>query len=344
MSYTNQTTSSMADFISKLDTFLSGTPGWTTVHTPGSGEWSARKTGAGFDIAIATQWDTGSPNTLGIYQWHGAVYNGGASPWAQNDDSGGGAASTSEASLALARKCIITDTPVQFWCFEDDNYFHVVVQIDTDDFRHFGAGVLTLFNDWTGGEYVYGHRQDTNFTGANGVVVGNNTQLLDGRLADTTPGINNAEDYAATIHVTGMDNQVASGMYAVCMGNQASVNLGNDRQAAPKARLHFLGGYGAGPFARFYSQFRGTKQRSLSPMWPIIQFYWNRTTDDLYGPMSQMPDVRGMNIRNFTAGEELVIGSDTWMVFPTSRKSIADVMTGTGFSGYQGIAYKKVTT
>lgn len=342
--FTNQTTSSLADLIDKLNTFLGTTVGtWTTHHVPASGEFAARKVSGGIDIGFASQWDTSSPLFLGIYHFHGAAYNAGNSPWDQNDDSGGGAASTSDASLALARRVRIGNTPTQFWCFEDDHYFHVVVQVDEDDFRHFGAGYLTKFNDWTGGEYVYGHRRDVNFSGNLAMTVGNNTQLLDGRLADTSPGINNAEDYAATVHVEGLDDQTAGGKYAVCMGNQGSGNLGDDRQGSPEPRVHFLGGYGGGPFATALSKFRGTTQRALNPMWPILQFYWNRTTDNLQGPMGQMPDVRGVNIRDFTAGEEVVIGGDTYVLFPTHFRSAADTISGTGSSGYQGIAYKKVT-
>ena len=88
MSYTNQLTTNLADLISKLNTFLSGVPGWTTHHVPANGEFAARKTGVGFDIGFASQWDTASPDYLGIYQWHGAAYNPAFSPWDQNDDSG----------------------------------------------------------------------------------------------------------------------------------------------------------------------------------------------------------------------------------------------------------------
>lgn len=343
MSFINQITTSMADFISKLNTFLSGTPGWTTTHTPASGEWAARKTPGSFDVGIATQWDTSTVGALGIYQFHGAAYSSGSSPWAQNDDSGNGAASASNASLLLSRQALIADSPLQFWCFEDDDYFHVVVQRDADDYVHFGAGALDKFNDWTGGEYVYGHFQDVLFT-TNQAIKGNSTMLLDGLAVDTSPGHNDQEIWVATMRVEGLDDQPAGGKYAVCMGNQASGNLGNDRQAVPVARVHVLGGYRAGPFSHPFATFRGTKARGLNPMHPITPFYWNRVTDDLHGPLGQMKDVRGVNIRDFAAGEEVTIGSDTWVMFPSARKALSDTQGGVAFSQYQGIAYKKVTT
>jgi hypothetical protein len=347
VSYTNQTTTTLADFISKLNTFLAGTPGWTTTHTPASGEFAARKTGAGFDIGFATKWDTGTPSNLGIYQWYNAAYNTGANPWAQTNDSGNGAASATNATLATARHAPITNTPVQFWCFEDDNYFHCVVQTTTTNFVHFGAGYLDKFNDWTGGEYVYGFRKDQNNTGLAALSGPSATILLDGLTADVSGfGYNDAELFCATMHAEGLAGQGGSEKWCVVMGNQASANLGNDRQGSPQARRHMLGGYRGGVLMKNLNvAFRGSLGRGLCPMAPIIPFYWRRSPDEVYGPMGQMKDVRQINIASFVAGDEITIGSDTWVVFPAAAKSSADAMSGgAGFTGYQGIAYKKVTT
>jgi hypothetical protein len=345
MSYTNQTTSSLADLISKLNTFLSGTPGWTTNHIPASGVFAARKTGAGFDIGFASQWSTAAPNNLGIYQWYNAAYNTGASPWAQSNDSGNGAASTTDATLGTARSVPITNAPLQFWCFEDDHYFHCVVQVTSTIYAHFGAGLLDKFNDWTGGEYVYGHRRDVNFSGNAALGVGNSTILLDGLLANTSPGlVTGAELWAATVHAEGLAGQGVNEKWCVSMGNQASANLGNDRQGSPQPRRHWMGGHRGGLHTKNLGQFRATLARGLCPMYPITSYYWRRSPDEVYGPMGQMKDVRGANIRDFAAGDEITVGSDVWVVFPAAQKSAADTMTGNGFTGYQGIAYRKVTT
>lgn len=345
MSYTNQTTSSLADLISKLNTFLSGTPGWTTNHIPASGVFAARKTGAGFDIGFASQWDTTSPGNLGVYQWHNAAYNTGVSPWAQTNDSGNGAASTTNATLATARHVAITNTPLQFWCFEDDNYFHCVVQVTTSIFVHFGAGVMDKFNDWTGGEYVYGHRRDTLFGGSTAISAGNSTYLLDGRLTDTSPGLDaGAELHAATIRAEGLAGQGGSERWCVSMGNQPSANLGNDRQGSPQPRRHWMGGYRGGLHAKSLGLFRATLGRGLCPIYPIVSYYWRRSPDQVYGPMGVMKDVRGANIRDFAAGDEVTVGSDVWVVFPSGQKALSDLFSDPGYAGYQGIAYRKVTT
>ncbi len=345
MSYTNQTTTNLADLISKLNTFLSGTPGWTTNHIPASGVFAARKSGAGYDIGFAAQWDTATPGNLGIYQWTGGAYNTGVNPWQQTNDSGNGFAGTSNASLNTARFANITNTPSQFWCFEDDHYFHCVVQLaDTVNYVHFGAGLLDKFNDWTGGEYVYGHTKTT--VGAS-MQSTNSTFMLDGVILNTsgTPNMSaSAQLFAATIHAEGLAGQGVNEKWCVSMGNQSSANLGNDRQGSPQPRRHWVGGFRGSSWALNFGQFRGTLNRALCPMYPLVSMYWRRSPDEIYGPMGQMKDVRGVNVRDYAAGDEVTVGSDTWVVFPAAQKSTSDGTPTNGETGYLGVAYRKVTT
>lgn len=330
----------MVDLIGKLNTFLKGTPGWTTHEANfAGGEWAARKTPAGIDIGIATQWDTAGPNHLGIYQWHGAAYNTGNAPWAQNDDSGNGAASTSNASLVLQRFAGISDSPEKLWVFEDDHYFHAVVRwpfSGSDVYTHFGAGILDKYNDWTGGEYVYGGRAQLG-TASDVAILAGSTNILDGIVNGATMELN-----AATIRMESMADQVAGGKYAVHMGNQGSGSLGNDRQSSPKARIHTAGGFRAGPGVSAWGQFAGTLAAGLLPGYPFNVFHWNRTTGNVHGPLGVVKDVRGINIKNYTVGQELNIGGDIWIVFPSFKKWVSGSLSGT--TGYQGIMYKKITS
>jgi hypothetical protein len=52
-----------------------------------------------------------------------------------------------------------------------------------------------------------------------------------------------------------------------------------------------------------------------------------------------MPDVRGVNIDQFEAGDERVIGGDTWVMFPAFRKGTTG--SDTSATKHQGIMYKK---
>lgn len=338
MSYINETLTNLQDFVTKLDAFLTGTPGWTQDQlNTGSGQAAWHKSGADDDVYVSVRWDTSSPNFLGLY--HALGYTGGNVPGNHPDDSGNGAVSGTDATIGGQRRQPITNTPVQYWAFEDDDYCHVVIETSVGVYTHMGFGVLDKIGDWTGGAYAYAWRHTTGVNTGVAVLTGTSV-LLDGLLKDTTsPSLTNAEEHAATIHCEGLANQSGSGKWAVHMGNQSSANLGTDRAAV--ARLHFVGGFRAGPIAFPLGRFAATSQKALTPMYALGTFHWDRSTGDVYGPLGYMKDVRGISIKNYAPGDEIVVGGDTWVVFP-SRAKYSSSLTNT--SAYQGIAYRKVTT
>jgi hypothetical protein len=338
MAFTAQSVISIADALSKANTFLTAN-GWTCHYSAGNGEFAAEKNPSGSTwITMAAQWDTGSPRGLGIYQWHGATYNSGSSPWNQNNDSGVGAASTTDATIRGMRCVDLNSGPEYMWIFEDDDYFHMVLRHDTDRYQHLGAGLLEKYNDWTGGEYCYGQAVDTVYNSDTAIRPAA-SYLLDGLAADQVSSYLNMEERCATLHIEGMDEQGGSDIWGVVLGNQSSSNLGTDRGANP--HIHINGGFRAGLFAKLFGQFAGTTQRGLVPMYPIVVAYWNRTNDDVYGPLGVMQDVRGISIKNFTAEQEITVGSDTWVVFPSHRRR--DSGAGASYTQRQGIAYKQVS-
>lgn len=350
MAFEYNTLTNLADLMTKLNTFLS-TNGWTTFLSTVNGEFGARKTPSGIDIGFAAQWDTTTPDYLGIYQFHGAAYNSSFAPYDQNDDSGSGSQSTTNSTIANERNARISNTPIESWFFLGDHYFYVVVHrsgVGTSAlFEHFGAGIVEKFNDWTGGEFVYGISVDVTFNSSQ-PTRGGSSFLLDGLSADDSPSFTNMEQRCATMHLAGMDDSPSSpaaGKYAVCMGNQSSANLGVDRQGTAGGsrtnvgRVHVLGGFRGGPHVPQFLQMRGSFQKGLSPISPIQQHHWNRTTGHVR-PLGQMVDVGQVNINDYDAegGDEIVIDGVTWVLFPSHRK----ISGGNVPATYnQGIAYKK---
>lgn len=339
MSYVNESTASLSDFVSKLDTFLTGTPGWTQDQLDtGTGKWAIHNTGGSNSSYISARWDTGAPNYLGIYQALG--YTGGQDPGNHPSDSGNGILSFTDATIGTGRHATITNSPVQYWAFEDDYYCHVVVEAATGQFTHFGFGALDKIGDWTGGEYCYGFRQQIGYATTVAVLVGSSV-LMDGLTKGGGGGTQPASmnPFAATFHAEGLPNEAGASKWAVCMGDEASGSLGTDR--ATNARIHVTGGFRGGPIARSLGRYSADTLKGLVPMYPIGMFYWDRTTGDAYYLGSQ-PAVRGCSVQHFTGGDEITMGSDTWVVFPTYVKWSSGIYTNT--STYQGIAYKKVTT
>lgn len=332
--YINETCSTLADFINKLQTFLN-TAGWTIdEHTPGDGVLAVSRN----NVRVVFQWDTATPANLGIYQYEGAAYNSGNDPWAQNNDSGNGRNSTTNSDLDDSRYVALSNSMVQYWCFENDTYAHVVVQKNnTPDFYHFGFGTLEKEGSWTGGEYAYGQRWS--LTGTTQQQVLTNSFGLDGTFVDS-----NGEQYAATLHIEGMTDQGGSGKWAVVMGApQSSAELGNDRQGTPQARIHVIGCMRGNAFGYpLMHRFDGSTSSGFIPLTQAPVLYYNRTSNELQ-PLGFMPDVRFGSNRYFANGEEVTVGSDTWVVFPLIRKASTGAAANDG-SGFAAVFYKKVTT
>ena len=57
--------------------------------------------------------------------------------------------------------------------------------------------------------------------------------------------------------------------------------------------------------------------------------------------LGEINDVGGMNIQAYELGDTMLIGADTWYVFPTKKKS-GDNVTGSTY--YSGIAYRVALT
>jgi len=355
--FTNQTCSSFADFMTKLNSFVVTTMGWTAEDldgvgtlgidtTAGEAAWSKAAAGTNTnDIQVAFQWDAaGTPVSLGIYQYNHASgagnYQSANNPYDQPTDSGNGAQSTSEASLVADRNCEIgSGGPVQFWAFAGTSpveYVYVVVETTSGQYRHFGFGELQKFNDWTGGAFAYGYRHTSVAGGSVGV------QVTSSYLLDGAHRASNAQKYCATINAEGLPNQVASGMYCIVSSiEQLYVHsVGNDRQTSPIARGIMQGGYRQSIFAAQYGVFPASPLTGFVPGYPIGLMYLDSSlsVDDWYGPMGIMDGVRGVNISQFEPGEDVTIGGVVWTMFPAKKKGTGTDSTGTG---NQGMMYRK---
>ena len=338
MAFSNQKVTSTADWVSKLNTFLIA-DGWVTHHVPASGEFAARKTPGGQDIAFALQWDTVTPDIVGVYQHLGA-YNNALKPYNQANDSGNGAASASRATL-IGQRHVASTSPDEVWFFSGPNHIYVVIgQPAATDVQHFGAGSGVKYGDgnWTGGEFVFGQRFHKGPSSLVAVLEGS-TALLDGWCRSNLNGAPaNMQEYAATVHMEGFPNMVASQKWQVVMGEQSLLSLGNDSAAI--ARGLCCGGFRAGMGVLQWGGFRSNPAVGMVPGYPINTSYLDPTTGDVHGPMLRMPDVRGININDYVIGDAITIGSDTWRAFPTGRKFVSGSQVNT--SGLQGIMYREI--
>jgi hypothetical protein len=339
MAYQTGTATDLGDLLSKLDVFMVAN-GWTqnafndgaSVAAQGFALWTKNS------IHVGLKWVANAPNNMSVHQ--ALSYSGAGFPGAQTGDSGNGYRSTFGTDAQLDdERCVndIGDGPfVSYHFFEQDAspaYVHVVVEIATEVFRHFGWGEMEKFNDWTGGEYCYGHFQDEALASD---AVDTATYILFDGISPTATSTGRRN---ATIRAQGLPHQGASERWLHHSGNVIADDTDFNDAAGNTKRVAF-GGFRGGPVASLLGEFRSDVSTGHIPMYPLAIFTRDFTNNFVY-VLGNIPDIRGVDIFNFSPGQEVTVGSDVWIVFPSARRTEDNVIPRTY---YQGIAYKKVTT
>jgi hypothetical protein len=331
MAFETGTAIDLEDLISKISTFATAN-GWVEDERNNStGDFALHKTGGFGDIYVSFRWDPASKQHLSVHQALG--YTGGNDSGNHPDDSGNGYNATSSHSNTLLdderHVSDIGDGPFpSYHLFEDDHYLHIVVEISTDIFRHFGFGLLSpKFGTWTGGEYAYGMRMGLGTS--HHAVLTTDHALLDGLSIEA--------DQNATVHAEGLAGEAGATKWLVAFG---SLTQPTETDTGGQARARGQGGFRAGPVARENGAFRGSNLTGSVALYVIQAWHIHSTLPRVY-LIGELPDVRALNIRSFQPKEEVGIGGDTWVIFPFALRTEDNVANRTYYSG---IAYKKVTT
>ena len=64
---------------------------------------------------------------------------------------------------------------------------------------------------------------------------------------------------------------------------------------------------------------------------------------DRIAPVAQVPDLFRVNMSSLDPEQEISIGSDTYVVFPMTNKDSQNTLDNEGYTGFEGLAYKKIT-
>lgn len=344
MAYQTGSATSMIDLLTKLSVFAVAN-GWTEdeldngAGVAGEGRFALSKN----NIFVSFKWNATTPLHLSVHQ--ATAYSGANHPGEHTNDSGNGyndASGRYSNTNLLTERCVsdLGDGPFpSYYFFENDAspaYLHVVVEKSSQTFRHFGMGEMEKFNDWTGGEYAYGHYH-LETTGVNNIQGNNgNSCLLDGFFQTTGSG---TAKRAATIRAEGFPHQGGSEKWLQCGGYTTFTSEANWRDTAGNIKRVANGGFRAGPLAYSIGQFSSNVTTGHIPLYALGLFLRDFTNSFVYF-LGTVPDIRGVHLLELAAKQEVTIGSDTWVMFPTARRTNTDVENRTNF---QGIAYKKVT-
>lgn len=325
MAYETGSATSMEDLISKLFTFATGlsTTPWTQDELDTGNDWGTIHRGS---MYVSFRWDT--TDELGVYQSLG--WTASQEPHQQDDDSGEGAAGAPTTSRRVNFESAGPYTAYHFFAGEGSTpYIHIVVEVDSGRFRHFGFGNLKKLGSWTGGEYSYAHFWNQT---AGGIDNPNSTLHSVG-----LEGVFASSSSVATLHMEDFEDQGVNEKWVVFSG--VAVPAGTDR--ATETRRTVLGQWRGGLWGNYLAWIRYSTPNAYKPFAPMPVIYYDKNaTPDTVRWIGEQPDVAVMNMASFTPGQSITIGSDTWMVFPLVRKQKLEVDTEESWMA--GYAYKKI--
>lgn len=66
-------------------------------------------------------------------------------------------------------------------------------------------------------------------------------------------------------------------------------------------------------------------------------------SDRRMAPVAQIPDLFRINMKDHAAESEILVGSDTYVVFPMTNQDSQNTLANEGYTGFEGLAYKKLT-
>lgn len=342
MTYLTGTATDFIDLIGQLNTFATVTHGgWAAGYSPAvnvtDGWWELSKG----TTSVSMKFTVGAQAPVDDVSIHHATgFSVGLAPGRHVDDSGNGfnAGATGHTNADLSSERNIHNLgngPYTFHFFADDtspnDYIHCVVLSD-NGYRHFGWGDNLVHDDnenfgsnWVGGGYVYGHYQVAGT--ARTAIDDRHSTLLDGLNADFLQGM------SATLRITsGLANQGV----ATWANVTTAAATGGDTAGKIRQRVH--GGFRSGMEARGFGTMKGSISTGWIPSYGISANYRDPSNARVY-LLGYMADVRALNIANFTAEQEVQIGTEVWILFPMSIKT-TDAVDFRSLNS--GIMYRKV--
>ena len=264
----------------------------------------------------------------------------------------------------------IVGTFQKYWLFSDaeGRYIHCVIQPRAREYRHFMVGLLNPLHPELSEDsfYVTGHWWESLY---------NNLQSASGTQSEHAPYIAGNRDpgHRVMFHCQAQGSESFSLPKTDWVGTWINIPgytteewfrpEETDDLTSPVGTLKADGlspqGEGEGrpaAYGVFNSNFYGnglgstlwwadktftSNTNSLVPIYIAVNVSFSAL--NRWGVVAQVPDTFRINMRDYSPGEEISVGSDTYVVFPVINDDAANCLDGEGYSGYEGIAYKKIT-
>lgn len=343
MSYQTGTATDQTDLMSKLSTFAQAN-GFTEEYYNGTTKFLALSRSTD-NIYVTFAWD--AINTIAIYQALGFSATYQEQPWNQADDSGGGSdtiPSLIDRGRQVSKIGNGAFTAYHFFAHTDPYCIYVVLEFSPGLYRHFGFGKINKVGTWTGGAFAYGHLWNwgNSFAVYDEPAAQAHTVMMDSLF---THGLTYYETYTpnagGTLHCEGLPGQDASGKWGMSgYYGVTTENLGTDRGSNPKVRI--FSGCRASFALSLFGGFLPDLANGFVPIMPMEVFYSrNQSAANGVYYLGNMHNVGHIHLEGIDPGQEITVGSDTWIAFPMVRKS--NIGSNNQETENAGIIYKKVT-
>jgi len=342
MAFSSGTATNQQDLLTQLFSFATAN-GWTQDEFNTTTKVGSLHNTAGSNIFVHFGWEgteVGGPDNIAMTQSQ-AFSGTGLNIDAHTNDSGNGVAFPGGTTLLTAERRVsrIGDGPFtahHFYQGASPDYIYVVLEYASGLFRHFGFGELEKIGDWTGGDWVGGHVWDEDGVQDDVPSSTTHTILLDGVHTSTS---GTEERDPGTIHIEGLPSQVASGRYGHLGNTTSAAWQGVDGDGTDRETV--IGGIRGGFALREYGWLLASLLNGFVPLIPVPIVYTVPGTSPVqHILLGFMPNIRHIQMGNFTPGQTIVVGSDTWRIFPGVRKRFqADNQSETR---NMGIAYLQV--
>jgi len=339
MAYSTGSATDQSDLMSKLSTFAQAN-GFTQDNYDGTNKFLSLSRSAD-SLYVTFHWD-GSNH---IQMWQALGYNGtyAQTPWLQADDSGNPGSSIADPSQGRNINRIGNGTfpTYHFFGYTNPYRIFVVLEYSAGLYRHFGFGKINKAGSWTGGAFVAGHRWSDEGSSISIPGAVYHSLLLDGVYTPSTyAGVNKA---GATIHMTGLPNQNSATKWGQFGGlnDSGTQHPGTDTASNPRDIAY--GGFRNGLGVQQWGWMLPDLANGFLPIIPIELFYiyQETTTRSIWYYLGNLPDIGHIQLQGISAGQEITVGSDTWIAFPAVRK--ANLGGANEESENMGLIYKKVT-
>lgn len=217
--------------------------------------------------------------------------------------------------------------------FSGANYIHVAVERTPGVYVFLALGSLDKYGTYVGGAYASASSQYTDVYGTiNSIYSSSHAYLFDNFVTDYN---NTPASHVVHAEVDGViysynhvpSAGVGTGSRVTGLVRHQSSNNSQSQVEVPN----------------YLSQVVTPNSFNLvTPLQPSI-LYKSRASG-LFSPIGEVPDFRAVNMKNYNAGDEVVLGGDTWVILPAKSKTltwnVANSMVPS--SGMYGYAFKKV--